>query len=385
MEICTLGVVCEKSIISRVFLYPKLGGNLLFKSNYNLMELGWNDSLQEEFKNFKDEYMVGRIAVEYKGSYKMYTKIGEVSGSISGKMNYKSSKREDYPAVGDWVLIDKFNNLHETVVIHRILNRKSKISRKVAGSSFDEQIVAVNIDILFICMSLNDNFNLRRLERYVTTAWNSGALPVIVLTKTDLCTDLREKIIKTESVAPGIDIVNTSCFNTLDMDKLRRYLGTGKTAAFVGSSGVGKSTIINNLLEEEKQKTNIVSNIESKGKHTTTNRELIVLESGGIVIDTPGMRELHLFDAEDGFDNSFEDINELAKNCKFSDCTHTFEPKCAVQKAIEDGVMPKERYNSYLKLKKEAEFMKRKLDKKAQSDHKNKIKAINKELKRRYQ
>lgn len=345
-------------------------------SIYNLYELGWNKDLEKEFAQFGGDYSIGRIAVEYKNMYKIFCEDGELIGVISGKMNYTASNRQDYPAVGDWVIIDKVKSNEERTVIRGILSRKSKFSRKIAGNTFEEQIVATNIDVAFLCMSLNQNFNLRRLERYITMAWDSGATPVVLLTKSDLCDDLEEKLEQTMNVAVGADVHCISCINKHGLSEIKTYIKQGKTVAFFGSSGVGKSTIINELAGESRQDTKETSALGDKGKHTTTNRELILLKDGGIVIDTPGMREIHILDVEESVDAAFEDIEELTKKCKFSDCTHTSEPKCAVREAIESGMLKRERFENYLKLKREAEFMERKNSKKAEMQYKKSVKKM---------
>lgn len=333
---------------------------------YNLYDLGWDDNLREEFQPYKNDFSAGRVCAEYKGMYKILTECGEVLGSISGKMNYSALERTDYPAVGDWVVIDIIKENIDKTIIHKILKRKSKFSRKAAGKVIEEQIIAVNIDILFICMSLNSNFNLRRIERYTTMAWESGAVPVILLTKSDLCQDAEEKIGLVETSAPGIDIIVVSSLENIGIDLVKSYLTNSKTGAFLGSSGVGKSSLINKLIGRDVLEVKRVRENDDKGMHTTTNRELFLLSDGGIVIDTPGMREFQILDADTGIDTSFEDIQELSLQCKFSNCSHNTEPGCAVKKAIEDGILSEARFNNYLKLKKEAEYMFRKNNKAAE-------------------
>jgi ribosome biogenesis GTPase len=318
------------------------------------------------------------VAIEYKNLYKLYTEKGEVTAAISGKMMHTALNSEDYPAVGDWVVINKINNTDDRAVINNILPRKSKFSRKIAGDSFTEQLIATNIDIAFICMSLNHNFNLRRLERYITMAWNSGATPVIILTKADLCENADELLEQTVSCAIGIDVLTTSSLTKTGLSEIKAYIKKNTTVAFLGSSGVGKSTIINELSGVVVQFTQEVSDTEDKGKHTTTNRELLVLPEGGIVIDTPGMREFHITDVSDSIDSAFEDIDVLSAKCKFSDCTHTSEPTCAVLLAIEDGTLSKDRYMNYLKLKKEAAHYERKVNVRANSEYKKEMKKRNK-------
>lgn len=347
---------------------------------YNLYDLGWNENFEEEFEQYRDFYSIGRIVVEYRSLYKVYTEQGDILASVSGKMINSAVGRQDYPAVGDWVILDKINAQDGRSIIRGILERKSKFSRKVAGNSFEKQIIATNIDIAFLCMSLNNNFNLRRLERYITMAWDSGSRPVVLLTKADLCDDIEEKLKKTADILFGIDVHCISCINKSGITDIKNYINKGTTVAFLGSSGVGKSTIINELLDESRQVTQETSSIGDKGRHTTTNRELILLKDGGIVIDTPGMRELHILDVNESIDTAFKDIEELSLNCKFSDCTHTSEPKCAVKEAINNGALSKKRYESYVKLKKEAEYTEKKLNRKAEMQYKKSSKKLSKVL-----
>lgn len=345
---------------------------------FNLKELGLKDSTVKEFESlYKDAYL-GRVVCEQKNCYRVVTKNGIINAKVSGKIMYDACSREDYPAVGDWVAVDRDEDLQGDAIIHGILKRYSKFSRKVAGVKNDEQIIAVNIDIAFITMSLNSNFNLRRLERYISTAWESGAKPVVVLTKADLCEDVEEKLSEVLDIAIGVEVLAVSSLTNEGIDKLKQYIAKGKTAAFIGSSGVGKSTLINKLLGDERLKVGEVRQGDEKGKHTTTYRELILIPNGGVVIDTPGMRELHIMDISEGVENSFKDIEELALNCKFKNCTHNAEPGCAVKKAIQDGIISEDRYKNYIKLKKEAEFMAKKEKTKNMRDSKKvKVKKSN--------
>lgn len=295
----------------------------------------------------------GRIVSQYKDLYKVSINNDEIIAEVSGKYRFTANNPSSYPAVGDYVMIDRENDDGGNGIITQLCPRKTLLSRKAAGDEKLTQVIAANIDYIFICMSLNNDFNLRRLERYVTIAWDSGATPVVVLTKSDLCDDLTEKLLQVESVASGIDILVTSADNPKDYLQVDQYLTSGKTGAFIGSSGVGKSTLINKLLGEDFIKTNGLRN-DDKGRHTTTRRELFKLPQGGIVIDTPGMRELGLDHVD--LSKSFEDIEELAKECRFNDCSHKNEPGCAIKKGIEDGLISAERFESFLKLKKEADY-----------------------------
>ena len=274
------------------------------------------------------EYTLGRILSQEKDLYRMITAEGEYLAKVSGKFRYQAAHPSDFPAVGDFVMAGGIGKGTQ-VVIHQVLPRKSMFMRKAAGSDRKEQLVATNIDIVFLCMALNQDFNVRRLERYLSIAWDSGAKPVVVLTKPDICEDIEE-------ILP--------------------YLSAGTTAAFLGSSGVGKSTLVNRLLREERLATGGIRN-DDKGRHTTTHRELLFLPDGGMVIDTPGMRELGMWDAKSGIDRTFSDIEELALQCRFRDCTHTVEPGFALQKALKNGTLSKERMQSYQKLKTENDYM----------------------------
>jgi len=333
-----------------------------------LERYGVNEGILKEHEEKYNGLILGRITEEHKGLYKVITNEGKFIGKVSGKYVFNSKERGDYPAVGDWVALQGSAERDKIFIIEGLLTRKSKLSRKVAGRRSDEQVIAANIDYIFICMALNNDFNLKRLDRYITLAWNSGAIPVILLTKADLCSELEEKLDLVKTNAPGIDIIAVSTFTGMELDSVKSYISEGITVGFVGSSGVGKSTLINYLLGYEKQLINGTRD-DDKGRHTTTYRELIALPQGGVVIDTPGMREIHLLDETEGLEASFEDIEGLARKCRFSDCQHNNEPGCAVIYALQQGELSRERFESYLKLKKEAEYMERKMDKRAEREY----------------
>jgi ribosome biogenesis GTPase len=310
--------------------------------NYGLSDRFINESKLYSFS-------LGRIISQDKGLYRAVTENGEFKAQISGKLRYNAVNISDYPAIGDFVMLDENDG---NSVIHHILTRKSAFIRKAAGTSNNDQVVAANVDTVFICMSLNKDFNLRRLERYISIGWDSGAVPVVVLTKSDLCGNIDDIMNDLDEVALGLEIIITSSLKD-DYENIKKYIKYGQTVAFIGSSGVGKTTLINKLIGEDIFETKEIRN-DDRGKHTTTKRELILLPEGGVVIDTPGMRELGIEGAD--FSKAFADIDDLSQMCRFSDCTHTKEPGCAVRNAVEDGSLSVERLESYFKLKKEAKY-----------------------------
>jgi ribosome biogenesis GTPase len=317
----------------------------------NLAKYGLNDRFKQEAALYPG-LILARVIGQYRNLYRLVSEQEELAGSISGKLHYGAGGSVDFPAVGDWVIIDRPDDRAGSAVIHHILSRKSLFLRKAAGTKPNErQVIAANIDTVFICMSLNADFSLRRLERYLTIAWDSMAAPVVVLTKADLCTVLGKKLDEIASVARGVDVVACSTENFGGLDPVRKYIQPGKTIACIGSSGVGKSTLINRLVGKELLATKAIREDDDKGKHTTTYRQLILLPNGGIVIDTPGMRELAIYRGD--LSRAFEDIAELAARCKFDDCSHSTEPGCAVRQAITKGELSEKRFESYLKLGRE--------------------------------
>ncbi|WP_400241826.1 ribosome small subunit-dependent GTPase A [Niallia sp. JL1B1071] len=348
-----------------------------------LTQIGYNNNVKEQFEKVaKTNQIIGRISLEHKRMYRVWSVYGELLCEVSGKLAFDAHSREEYPAVGDWVIVSpRIEERKGTITA--ILPRKSKFSRKVAGNNTEEQIVAANVDTIFLVNSLNEDLNIRRLERYLTLTWESGANPVIVLTKADLAIDLKEKLMLVEGVAHGIPIITISVVNNTGLDDLQTYLHPGKTIALLGSSGVGKSTLTNYLIGFEKQEVQGIRDSDAKGRHTTTNRKMVLLPNNAILIDTPGMRELQLWNSEEGISNSFSEIEELSACCKFRDCQHEKEIGCAVKLAIENGEIKEERLQSYKKLLRELAFLERRQDKKAQSDEKKKWKSMTKQAKTR--
>lgn len=294
-----------------------------------------------------------RVISQEKGMYKLQSGMKLKSAVVSGKYRYETQTVSDYPVVGDYVIAE-WPEDGSNAVITGLFPRKSCFIRKAAGTGKQEQVVAANIDTAFLCMSLNNNFNIRRLERYLSVTYDSGAAPVVVLTKSDLCSDVESKILEAQNAAPGVDVLAVSSLDG-DYEVVMRYILPGNTVAFIGSSGVGKSTLINKLTGTDSIATQEVGN-DDKGRHTTTHRELITLPNGAFVIDTPGMRELGMWDSGDGIEAAFADIEALSRACKYADCTHTAEPGCAVLRALAAGTLDAARLASYRKLKTENDY-----------------------------
>lgn len=329
----------------------------------NLQHLGWNNFFEAAFRTYaQSNQLVGRVSAEHRNLYEVLTPLGTLSASVAGKFQHRAQTASDFPSVGDWVLITKHEGEHKAT-IHTVLPRKTRFSRNVAGTVDTEQIIAANIDVAFIASSVNKDFNLRRLERYLAMAWDGGATPIIVLTKADLCTNIEEYKKAVESIAWGIPIHAISALHKEGIDALLSYVGEGVTGAVLGSSGVGKSTLINALAGNDILKVRAIGHYKDKGQHTTTHRQMIVLPNNGILIDTPGMRELQLWHGEHGVHHVFESIEELLgtlqKQCRFPNCGHTTEPGCAIQNALREGVIERERYASYQKLQREISWQQR--------------------------
>ncbi len=331
-----------------------------------LEELGWDGFFEKAFKDIAQvEIVPARVINQQKFSYQVMSARGELEARLPGKMLQDNAGDTIRPAVGDWLAVTE-EQTGQIVIVEAVLPRKSRISRLTAGGRgralggpTQEQVVAANIDKAFIVSALDSGrgFNLRRIERYLTLAWSSGASPVIVLNKIDLCEDLDSVIAEVEDVAQGIPMLTVSATENRGINQLKNQLARGITGAFLGPSGVGKSSLINSLLGYDRIKVNEVRAEDSAGRHTTTQRELFLLPDSGAVIDTPGMREIQLWTDEESLDDTFSDIHDLAVECRFRDCTHQAEPGCAVREALSDGTLDSDRFNNYLKLQKELRFL----------------------------
>lgn len=322
-----------------------------------LEDWGWSPFFAEKFKPWeKSGYLPARVIRGEKNYFRVWSLQGEMTVRFTGKIRHKAGGRADLPVVGDWVVVEPLPNNRGT--IHALLERKSSFSRNLPGTRkgkdrIEQQVIAANVDLVFIVSGLDRDFNLRRIERYLTLVSSSGANAVILLNKTDLCENPEDCKAQVEAIAGNSPVHLCMAQDARQLAILFNYMRPGETIALLGSSGVGKSTILNGMLGEERQKIAAVSLSDGKGRHTTTHRELILFPNGGILMDNPGMRELHLWGGTEDLSESFADIENLAVNCKFRDCQHKTEPGCAVTAAIEAGTLSSERLSSYHKLKDE--------------------------------
>ena len=350
---------------------------------HDLRRFGWDDRLAEAFAPYAAEGLIpGRVALEHTHIYRVLTVEDEILARVAGRLRHQAGARADFPAVGDWVAIERPPHDGDAR-IRAVLPRRSRFSRRAAGDPTEEQIVAANIDTVFLVAGLDGDFNPRRIERYLLVATDSGATPVIVLNKADLVEDAQPLAASVRALAAGVPVHVVSCRAPETLAPLREYLGEGCTGALLGLSGVGKSTIVNKLVGYNLLATRAVRLSDSRGRHTSAARQLVLLPDGGVLIDTPGMRELQLWDTGEGRAAVFTDIEGLAAGCRFRDCRHRQEPGCAVRAAIDAGEMSAARLDSYHKLQDEQAHQARQMDQRAQIDEKRRSKAASKALAKR--
>jgi len=349
-----------------------------------LHQLGWNSFFEDEFRRLQsEEWQPCRVISQQRDSCTVQGESGELNVTLAGRLRYQADNADAYPVVGDWVAVT-VSPREKKGIIQAILPRKSSFMRKAVGGPTREQVVAANVDTVFLVSGLDGgrNFNLRSIERYLTVAWNSGAQPVIVLNKADVCDDIPSRVNEAELVASGVPVHAVSALTRSGLESLNAYTAAGSTVALLGQSGVGKSAIINALLGEERQPVRAVRAGDRRGRHTTTRRELIFLSSGGMVIDTPGMREIQLWGEEGALGDAFDDIERLAANCRFADCRHDTEPGCAVREAIQRGDIDAARFRSYLRLKRELMFLEARRNDRVRIEEKERWKKISQWAKR---
>jgi len=322
-----------------------------------LKRYGWDAHFESGFESvWKEGLEPGRVLEESRQRFRVYTADGEIWAEVSGRFRFKACARESFPAVGDWVALRPLPG-ENRAIIEAVLPRKSQFVRKAAGKQTEAQVVGANMDWVFVVMSLNQDFNARRLERYLVLAWESGASPVVILSKSDLCNDQGAAVTRIREATLNVPVHAISAMTGKGLKGLSAYLSVGKTIALLGSSGVGKSTLVNEFLGRPSLKTQPIRAQNDRGRHTTTTRQLFLLSGGALVLDTPGLRELQLWEAEDGVQMAFEEIEALARQCRFRDCAHQNEPGCAVREALAAGTLDENRFQSYEKLKREIEHL----------------------------
>ena len=346
----------------------------------DLSTWGWDPRWADTFARVAPPATVpGRVTAEHRGGYTVLADAGELSATVTGRFRHDAETVEDFPAVGDWVALEVADGA-QSGVIQSVLPRLTRFLRPQRGDIAQAQVVAANVDVVLLVTGLDGDFNLRRLERYLALAWSSGAEPVIVLNKADLAENLGERMADVAAIAPGVPIRAVSAREGTGFDSLTPLLEAGKTVALIGSSGVGKSTIVNHLLGFERQATGEVREDDQRGRHTTTSRELITTPGGLVLLDSPGMRSVGMWEIDEGLADAFADVEALAQDCRFSDCTHGVEPGCAVQAAIRDGTLPRQRLESQQKLARESAAMAMRLDPQMRAKERQRWKAIHKSV-----
>jgi len=352
---------------------------------FDLKDLGWDDDWARVFAPFAQQGLIpARVAIEFNYIYRLYAEPGELQGQHAGRLRHEAVRKEQLSAVGDWVAARPAHG-EATATIEAVLPRRTRFSRKVAGELTEEQIVAANIDTVFIVMGLDGDYNPRRLERYLLLAGESGAAPVVILNKADIAPHLSDDLDEIRALAVGIPVHAISAKERTGVEVIETHLGAGRTGALLGSSGAGKSTLVNALIGEEMLKTREVRAHDSRGRHTTRHRHLILLpEQRGLLVDTPGMRELQLWTQGDTALDTFDDIVELGQGCHFTDCRHQGEPRCAVAQAVEEGRLDASRLDGYLKLQGELQSLDERKNVRAQINAKRKFKSVSQSMKKLY-
>jgi len=375
------GICTEQDLASVVLCAATCISYNMGMIRFSLEQLGWKGIFTEAMAPFYGQGLVpARVIAEHRGLYRVSGTAGEMPAEVTGRLMFVAKERLDYPVVGDWVAA-AVSGMGERAVIHHILPRASILARKHAGRAIEGQAIAANIDFIFIVIGLDHNFNLNRVERYLAVVSGSGARPIVVLSKSDLAADAEEKARDVRNRTVDAVVLAASARTGSGLEVLRDLLKGGRTGCFIGSSGVGKSSLINRLAGSELLRTAEVREADSKGRHTTSHRELFVLDSGGIVIDTPGMRELGLWGPGEGIERAFADIEELAGGCAFRDCTHRIEPDCAVRAAVDAGALELARLESFLKLGREQEYLEARTDRFKQQEKKAHDKTLSKAVK----
>lgn len=354
-----------------------------------LERLGWNEDWNDAFAGFAREGLrPARVVAVHRETSVVRDAAGDRPATVSGAFRYAALGQSDFPTVGDWVALDAGD------VIAAVLPRRTMFKRMASDASRngtrldDEQVMASNVDLALLVAGLDNDFNLRRIERYLAVAWSSDVTPVVVLNKSDLADDVDGRIVAVDAIAPGVPVVPVSAWTGAGLDVLRGHLLPGSTAAILGSSGVGKSTLVNALLGEDRQATGAVRASDSRGRHTTTHRELFELPGGALLVDTPGIRSLEVIGADEGVDAAFDDVVDLAATCRFTDCRHETEPGCAIRAALADGRLTEERLASHRKLEREIARAAREGDPRARAEHRRAwqiiSKSVNEHMTRKY-
>jgi len=349
-----------------------------------LPELGWSPYFAGLWEECVQPGRVpARVVSQQRGLWRVAGDFAESWAEASGTLRAAADAGGYWPAVGDWVAVEMVKGGRP--LIQTVLQRRSKFTRKVAGRRVEEQVIAANVDTAFVVMALDGDFNVRRLERFLAQCWESGAKSAIVLNKTDDCDDVAARVAEVESIAAGVAIFAVSARTGDGLEALSDLLVPGQTIVLLGSSGVGKSTLLNHFLRRDAQAVRAVRNSDSRGRHTTTSRELFALPGGALLIDTPGLRELHLWDAGEGVEQTFSDIEALAAQCRYGDCGHTSEPGCAVQAAIAEGRLDPDRLENQRKLQREQAFLQRKVDPEARQTEKQRNKVLHRGARKMYE